>query len=158
MPFSNVHPVCHWRWEMTNNFLALGVLAAMGWTVATAPVPEQNARPIAPRATAPDPAVASPVVFASSSLEVHQPPVPLVRNVRNAATKVVAPAITAPEPEVKTQDNLDEQAAKAAIEADGYKRVSLLGKGSNGTWRAKAYRGATDVQLTVDSSGRVSAN
>jgi len=143
---------------MTNNFLALGVLAAMGWTVAAGPVPEQNVRSVAPRATAPDSAVASPVVFASSSLEVHQPPVPLVRNVRNAATKVAAPAVTTSESEVKTQDNLDEQAAKAAIEADGYKRVSLLGKGSNGTWRAKAYRGATDVQLTVDGAGRVSAD
>jgi hypothetical protein len=63
-----------------------------------------------------------------------------------------------PDPEAKAQDNLDERAAKAAIEADGYKRVSVLGKGADGTWRAKAYRGATDVRLTVDAAGRVSAD
>ena len=48
------------------------------------------------------------------------------------------------------------EAAKAAVEADGYKRATVLGKASNGTWRAKAYRGATEVQLTVDGTGRVS--
>ena len=143
---------------MTNNFLALGVLAALGWTFANAPVPEPSSRSIAPRATTPDSAVASSVVVASSSLEAHQPPVPLVRTVRNVTMKETAPTVAVSDPEVRTQDKLDEQAAKAAIEADGYKRVSLLGRGTNGTWRAKAYRGTTDVQLTVDSAGRVSAD
>jgi hypothetical protein len=32
----------------------------------------------------------------------------------------------------------------------------VLGKASNGIWRAKAYRGATEVRLTVDGTGRVS--
>ena len=48
--------------------------------------------------------------------------------------------------------------AGAAVEADGYKRVSVLGKASNGMWRARAYRGTTEVQLTVDGTGRVSAD
>ena len=39
---------------------------------------------------------------------------------------------------------------------DGYKRVSIMGKASNGAWRAKAYRGSTEVLLTVDGTGRVS--
>ena len=47
--------------------------------------------------------------------------------------------------------------AQAAIEADGYERVSVLGKGSDGTWRAKAYKGTSEVRLTVDGRGRVSA-
>lgn len=143
---------------MTNNFLTLAVLAALGWTFANAPVPEPNARPVASRATAPDSAVASPIMAASISLEAHQPPVPLVRTARNLAMKTTPPAAEVPDPEMKAQDNLDERAAKAAIEADGYKRVSVLGKSSNGTWRAKAYRGSTDVQLTVDSTGRVTAD
>jgi hypothetical protein len=143
---------------MTNNFLTLAVLAALGWTFANAPVPQPNARSLAPRATAPDSAVASPIVAASISLEAHQPPVPLVRSVRSSAMKATPPAVAVPDPEMKTQDILDERAAKAAIEADGYKRVSLLGKSGNGTWRAKAYRGSTDVQLTVDSTGRVTAD
>ena len=49
------------------------------------------------------------------------------------------------------------RAAQAAIEANGYKRVSVLGKATDGTWRAKAYKGTSEVQLTVDSTGRVSA-
>ena len=143
---------------MTNNFLTLAVLAALGWTFANAPVPQPNARSLAPRSIAPGSATASPIVVASVSLEGHQPPVPLVRSVRNLAMKATPPAVVVPDPEMKTQDILDERAAKAAIEADGYKRVSLLGKSGNGTWRAKAYRGSTDVQLTVDSTGRVTAD
>ena len=46
-------------------------------------------------------------------------------------------------------------AAKAAIEACGYSEVSVLAPGTDGTWRAKAYRGAREVQLTVDGTGRV---
>ena len=46
-------------------------------------------------------------------------------------------------------------AAKAAVEADGYKRVVVLGPGPNGTWRVKGYRGNTEVLLTVDEAGSV---
>jgi hypothetical protein len=58
--------------------------------------------------------------------------------------------------EPKVQDDLDSKAAKTAVETDGYKRVSIVGKASNGVWRAKAYRGPTEVLLTVDGTGRVS--
>ena len=43
-----------------------------------------------------------------------------------------------------------------AVEMDGYKRASIVGKTSNGAWRAKAYRGTTEVSLIVDGTGRVS--
>ena len=46
-------------------------------------------------------------------------------------------------------------AAKAAIEADGYKGVKVLRQGPNGIWYAKAMRGKTEVGLTVDAGGRV---
>ena len=39
---------------------------------------------------------------------------------------------------------------------DGYKRASIVGKASNGAWRVRAYRGATEVSLIVDGTGRVS--
>jgi hypothetical protein len=143
---------------MTNNVLTLAVLAALGWTFTNAPTPVPLPRPPAPQATAPDTAVAAPTTAASRLLETHQPPVPLVRNVRNLPAKPAPAEIAMPDPEAKAQDNLDERAAKAAIEADGYKRVSVLGKSADGTWRAKAYRGATDVRLTVDAAGRVSAD
>lgn len=51
---------------------------------------------------------------------------------------------------------IDGVAARAAIEACGYSEVSVLVPGAGGTWRAKAYRGATEVQLTVDGMGKVS--
>lgn len=48
-------------------------------------------------------------------------------------------------------------AARAAAEADGYKRVSIVGKGSDGAWHVKEYRGATEVLLIVDGMGRVTS-
>ena len=143
---------------MTNNVLTLAVLAALGWTFTNAPAPVPLPRPPVSQATTPDTAVAAPAIAASRLLEAHQPPVPLVRNVRNFPAKPTPPEIAMPESEAKAQDILGERAAKAAIEADGYKRVSVLGKSADGTWRAKAYRGATDVRLTVDATGRVSAD
>jgi hypothetical protein len=49
-----------------------------------------------------------------------------------------------------------ESAARAAIEADGYKNVQVLRPGDNGVWHAKAFRGKTEVQLIVDARGSVS--
>jgi hypothetical protein len=71
--------------------------------------------------------------------------------------KAVAPEIAVPDAEARAQDDAGEKAAaKAAIEADGYKRVNVVGRSGDGIWRAKAYRGTTMVGLTVDGSGRVS--
>ena len=47
--------------------------------------------------------------------------------------------------------------AKAAIEADGYKRVRVLSKADDGTWRARGFRGSTEVALRVDAQGNVMA-
>ncbi|MBY0319265.1 MAG: hypothetical protein K2X72_11115 [Reyranella sp.] len=49
----------------------------------------------------------------------------------------------------------DDTAAKAAIEASGYREVTGLIKAADGTWRAKAYIGTAEVQLVVDTRGRV---
>jgi hypothetical protein len=57
-----------------------------------------------------------------------------------------------------TSTTVDSAAAKAAIEACGYSEVSMLASGTDGTWRARAYKGATEVQVTVDGAGRVSAD
>ena len=73
----------------------------------------------------------------------------------NAANALTPSAEQKVEDEQKVQDDLDKKAAKAAVEADGYKRATLIGKASNGGWRAKAYRGTTEVWLTVDGTGRV---
>ena len=119
--------------EMTHNILNLIVLAALVGTFAAAPMPEPAWRSLASRATTSDPTVASRGPAGSGAVEAVWP------------RKAQAP------------DGLDMRAAQAAIEADGYERVSVLGKGSDGTWRAKAYKGTSEVRLTVDGRGRVSA-
>lgn len=47
--------------------------------------------------------------------------------------------------------------AQKRIEQDGYKSVQNLQRGSDGLWHGTAMRGNTQVQVTVDRSGRVSA-
>jgi hypothetical protein len=74
-----------------------------------------------------------------------QPPTPPSVASRPSATAAISSAI-------------DSAAAKAAIEACGYSEVSLLASGTDGTWRAKAYRGATEVQVTVNGAGKVSVD
>ena len=48
-------------------------------------------------------------------------------------------------------------AAKAAVEADGYKGVKVLRKGDNGLWYAEGLRGSTKVLLMVDAQGNVTS-
>ena len=79
------------------------------------------------------------------------------------STKVIAaPAapIELPNEAIESlkQDDLEKKAAKLAVEMDGYKRVTIVGKTNSGAWRAKAYRGATEVLLVVDGAGRVSTD
>ena len=141
---------------MANNFLILGTLAAFGWVFVNGPPPstEPAARSSASRVAVADP---SKTAYAAGgpALEARQAPVPLVRNVRPPpeASLFAAPAVDAQQ---QAQDDLDKKLAKAAVEADGYKRVTVLGKAGNGAWRAKGFRGATEVLLTVNSSGRIS--
>jgi hypothetical protein len=52
-------------------------------------------------------------------------------------------------------DRSGENAARAAIEADGYKGVQGLHRGDDGVWHAKALRGRTEVRLIVDARGAV---
>jgi len=69
------------------------------------------------------------------------------------------PALVAGLPEAAVAvPAMDGAAAKAAIEACGYSEVSMIASGTDGTWRAKAYRGAVEVRLTVDGAGKVSAD
>jgi hypothetical protein len=71
-----------------------------------------------------------------------RPAPPSVASLPLAESVAVAPAI-------------DGTAAKAAIEASGYSEVSGLTKAADGTWRAKAHFGRTEVRLIVDAQGRV---
>jgi hypothetical protein len=49
-------------------------------------------------------------------------------------------------------------AARQAIERDGYSDVEGLAQDSQGLWHGRAMRGGTEVQLIVDPTGIVSTN
>lgn len=96
---------------------------------------------------------AAPARIAQTML-ARQAPVPMVLLNRPPALVAVsagADVVTA-EPTVR---QLSEANARAAIEADGYKRPRLVNKGANGTWHARALRGTTEVSLRVDPQGNV---
>jgi hypothetical protein len=148
-------------------FLVLAlVMTTAGVASAFAPVPQESAaRPparelalpipakqpaILPVAPAPEP------VVKKASFEVRQAPVPLLMKARPPIEQKTFDAdAVGPEVPAKTSDDSGESAAKAAIEADGYKGVKVLRQGANGIWYAKAMRGTTEVPVTVDAAGRV---
>lgn len=86
-----------------------------------------------------------------------RPPVPFWRQPRPAASSQSHQEVPDSAAEDQSQEALDREEAKAAIERDGYKKVMVLGKASNGAWRAKAYRGVAEVFVTVGSDGTVSS-
>lgn len=51
-----------------------------------------------------------------------------------------------------------EAAARSAIERDGYRQVKGLSRAADGAWHGKALRGNSEVAVTVDTRGNVSAN
>jgi hypothetical protein len=148
------------------------VFTSISPTVASQPQPPQNVTPANPMS--PPELPAKPVVKAkapvmqSVSVETRKAPVPLQVKSR---PPVNLPAVEAKPTEAKPSeskpgepgnpevaagnDAFNEKAAKAAIEADGYKGVTVLRKGVNGVWHASALRGKTTVTLTVDAGGAV---
>ena len=89
---------------------------------------------------------------------VNLPPVADKDKDKDKATEAKASDQPGDKPGETTADPAGEKAARAAIEADGYKGVTVLRKGANGVWHASALRGKTTVMLTVDGSGSVSAD
>lgn len=139
---------------MPNNFLLVGMFAAVGWVAVNAVPPSPKAVAVSSPVAATSPTATQAFPAASLSPVAARPPVPLVRAPRATASSSSDAPVAPPEP--PKQDDLDKKAAKVAVEMDGYKRASILGKTSNGAWRAKAYRGTTEVTLIVDGTGRVS--
>lgn len=143
--------------------LAVGMLGA-GYLFA----PARGAMPLPPPAVA----KAAPVPLAAkpaSTLAATRPPVPLLTRAHTTfytappeATEkaslelavVQAPPTLSDGAPAASGDNAQ---AKAAIELDGYKNVGNLVKGADGVWRGRALRGRTEIAVTVDASGSVSA-
>ena len=129
---------------MANNFLNLGTVSLATALLASGFAPSTYGADSDPSVT---------------STPSGRAPVPLVRKVPVTPRSVSSASgpISGSQPaEPTARDTFDSKAAKAAVEADGYQRVTVLGKAANGAWRAKGFRGATEVLVTVDSAGRVS--
>lgn len=88
---------------------------------------------------------------------VRQAPVPMLLGSRSPAfiPASVPPTGTEAKPTEPDRDTIAERDARSALEADGYKTVLAMTKAADGTWRARALRGTTEVALSVDASGRV---
>jgi hypothetical protein len=115
---------------------------------------------------APAPTVSASAVR-KASIEARQAPVPFhlkprppvnLPPVADQATETNAAGKTDETSSDPAGDAASENAARAAIEADGYKGVKVLRKGTDGVWHASALRGSTTVMLTVDAGGSVSAD
>jgi hypothetical protein len=136
--------------------------------------PEKSATAAAPAALIAAPVAAktarTPTVQ-KASVETRQAPVPfqpkpkppvnlppVADKEKDKATEAKASGQPSDKPGETSSDPAGEKAARAAIEADGYKGVTVLRKGANGVWHASALRGKTTVMLTVDGSGGVSAD
>jgi hypothetical protein len=141
---------------MANNLFLLGMVGAISWVFLSEP-PAMKPASLSSRAAVTDASTSSYVRAGHSfDIEARQDPVPLVRSLRASPAPPVA-AVSAETPvTTEEQDAQDRRVAKAAAEQDGYKRVSIIGKASAGAWRAKGFRGTTEVLLTIDGAGRVS--
>ena len=124
------------------------------------PAPAISAAALAPAAAVPHPA--PPARF-----EIRQAPVPSLRvnsrpglahraardgaGIEQAGAPPSAPATAAAR-------TMGEDAARAAILADGYRSVRSIFKDDDGHWTARVMRGETEIAVTVDTEGRVSSN
>jgi hypothetical protein len=148
---------------MAKGFVIFVLVSAASWLLGTDTIPK------AAHSADIGPAANSNATGGSGTLDTGRAPVPIVRKV-SAPPQISVPAAepSLPPPnatveptavagssELPARAELGGTAAKAAVEADGYKRVTLLGRGPKGTWRVKAYRGDTEVVVTVDSAGTV---
>jgi len=153
---------------MKLRLLALGLLAtaSVAGAHALVPLPEGTGALARSTGQSPPPLVVLPIKVSTLparnalSLGATRPPVPVLFSHRKSfvpadeAVSTLSPsaADTAP------PGNMSEASAKAAIEADGYKGVRALARGSDGVWKASALRGQTEVLLSVGPTGSVSAN
>lgn len=98
----------------------------------------------------------------TSTLVARQAPIPMLPGKRSPAAVAAADPGSARDPAPAknaarglTEQGLSEAGARTAIEADGYKAVRVVSKTADGTWRARALRGTTEVALQVDAQGNV---
>ncbi len=91
----------------------------------------------------------------SQTVVPRQAPVPMLLTKRPPAALAPVATGTQAVSADSAMPQFGETEARAAIEADGYKRPRMMNKGADGTWHARAFRGATEVSLRVDAQGHV---
>jgi hypothetical protein len=105
----------------------------------------------------------APTVAPLSRISSAKPPVPLLTS-RHAtywvedppqSTNTTMESVVTTQPDKKAPSNA---AAKAIVEADGYKNVRSLVQAPDGTWRGRAMRGAVEITIIVDANGSVLAD
>jgi hypothetical protein len=128
-----------------------GTASATIFVPPPAPIPD---RPSVRPAKASDLSRSSPQRVA----ETRQAPVPTIRPPKRNPVRQVEAAPPSQETASASTPGLSEAAAKAAIEADGYKAVRALAAAPQGRWTARASRGQTEIGLTVEPDGSVRAN
>lgn len=142
-----------------------GVASAQMLRPAVAPSPPPSERAEAAPLTKYEPAKAAAKADntparITPTLVARQAPVPMQRAPRAPIAVKETPPQEANGAEAtmpETLRGLSDANARAAIEADGYKRVRVISKAEDGTWRARAFRGSTEVALRVDAQGNVMA-
>ena len=141
------------------------LLAAVAVAHVVAPLPDRGrfqATAKADTASAASFSTSKPVVGAPASkplVEFRQAPVPLHLRERPVVIVPATDEATATTPPLTPPSDAEGDGfARGAIEADGYRSVKNIAAGPDGTWRARALRGKTEVVLTVDREGRVSAD
>jgi hypothetical protein len=154
-----------------------GGMLASGYLIGPAPGATTTDAVVA-QASVPAPAKLAPAPQPTSKVKMVRPPVPLQVGAHDqyfeskpadvVATQTQTAAATMGTTAVGAtgaigDKPLDDQvqanvAAKAAIEQDGYRNVRALVKSGDGTWRGRAMRGSTEIAVTVDANGRVSAD
>ena len=145
--------------------LAFGMLAA-GYLIGPAPGATQSSPSPAAGAAA---SAAKP---ATPTLVANRPPVPLVAPQHanyftpadpEAGKTSADPGNPTDPAQAQTAALQTDQPAgvdsdaRRAREYDGYKNVHGIVKGNDGMWHARAMRGRTEIAVTVDASGNVSA-
>lgn len=146
---------------MKIRLLALGLLATTA-SVASAYVFLSPRTAEQPRLPPMAPAIDVSALTARSTLswDPTRPPVPIHLSQRRPFVPANGPdsPLSASAAATARPAGQSATAAKAAIEADGYRGVRALARGSDGVWRGSALRGQIEVQLSVSPTGSVSAN
>jgi hypothetical protein len=124
-------------------FLSLIVVAALAWVFVNPPVAEPLPQSVASRATTSDLVTVPHATADSNLLEARRPPIPLMRNVKRRQR---SPRPMSPWPmQTCRRRTIRDRNGQGCDRSGRIQTRKRDRKQGNGTWRAKAYRGQTEV-------------